>query len=648
MTSGDANAITHRRKTFIIAGAGGRGQVGDVSIRQRDVFNTRLEPIDFVGVTGKGNTMTAGATSTIASWKDASVEEQILKDITTEVAWPAVEKFGTLIRTSGAPEEREAFDYIMKELDSAGIPYTLHEPECFISMPMGARVRVDGSGGKEYRAKSAVMSVSTDGELVGELVYVPSTGERGGDLFGGNVSFDKRLVSGKIVISEGMPSPAKVLDAMNAGAIAGVFVHPGAYIHESLATSVWGTPDLDSIERQPTIPVVSVNNPDGLELIELAKGGGRIAVTSKVQTDWRPIPVLVAEVKGSQAPEEYVLLHGHLDGWHYGVADNATGCAAILEIARVFHQHADQLKRSLRVAWWSGHSHGRYAGSTWYADAFAIDMARNCVAQVNCDSPGARWAETYNHMTCMSEAEPFVDKVIREVTGITPEPSRPPRAGDYAFNSTGVTSFYMLSSTMSEEKRAEMNYYPVGGCGGNIQWHSEDDNMEIADRDILLRDTKMYAASVLRVLNAPLHPFDWTATTAAFRKRLEEYRQATGNAFDLTPSFEALDNLEGALQKMYANAPSSDDASDPQVKRFNFAQRRLARLLIRVNYSRMAEFWHDPAINVPALPDLAPAMTMPNVKDDQHGRGILRAHLMRGQNRLVWTLEQAREVVEAV
>jgi N-acetylated-alpha-linked acidic dipeptidase len=51
-----------------------------------------------------------------------------------------------------------------------------------------------------------------------------------------------------------------------------------------------------------------------------------------------------------------------------------------------------ELRRSVRIAWWPGHSTGRYAGSTWYADAFAIDLDENCVAQIDCDSPGCRWA----------------------------------------------------------------------------------------------------------------------------------------------------------------------------------------------------------------------------------------------------------------
>jgi len=342
-------------------------------------------------------------------------------------------------------------------------------------------------------------------------------------------------------------------------------------------------------------------------------------------------------------PEEFVLLHGHLDSWHVGIGDNATGDATMLELARVFWQRRDRLSRSLRIAWWSGHSHGRYAGSTWFADTFAIDLARHCVAQVNCDSPGCRWADTFNNLSAMSEAEPFVDAVIRETTGIAPQMERPHRAGDYSFNGIGLTSFYMLSSTMNDELRAEKGYYAVGGCGANIQWHTEGDTLEIADRTNLLRDMRMYGTSVLRVLNAPLHPFDWTQTTAEFRRSLDAFQAAAGEDFDFGPAQRELAALDEALRGLYTRAA----AGTADAGRFNFAQRRLARLLIPVNFSRMQGFYHDPALTVPPLPDLAPALNMPAVRNDIARRGILRAHLTRGQNRLTWTLQQAREVVEA-
>jgi hypothetical protein len=317
----------------------------------------------------------------------------------------------------------------------------------------------------------------------------------------------------------------------------------------------------------------------------------------------------------------------------------------MLELARVFWQHRNQLTRSLRIAWWSGHSHGRYAGSTWYADTFAIELAKHCVAQVNCDSPGCRWADTFNELTCMSEAEPFVDTVIRETTGIVPQPERAPRAGDYSFNQIGISSFYMLSSTMSEEARAEKGYYPVGGCGGNIAWHSEDDTLEIADRDNLLRDMRVYAASMLRVLNAPALPFDWRVATADFRRTLDKYQAATGDDFSFGPATTAIDKLDQSLERFYSNAPTSDPGSDAS-RSFNAVQRQLARLLVPVNYTRSAPFHHDSTYEPLPLPDLAPATGMLEARKDLHRSGVLQAHLLRGRNRLVWALEQACELVD--
>lgn len=578
-------------------------------------------------------------------WKDAALEGEMLDSISLDVPWSVVEKFSTLTRTSGSAEEREAINILISHLKSWGVPYTLHEPECFISVPLKATVRAAEPDGKSYRAKTAAMAVSTDGkEITGDLVYIPASKARGSDeVFSVGVDIGAD-VTGKIVLTEGMASPGMVKDVMAAGALAGIFINPGQAIHEGICTTIWGTPDLDSMGRQPTIPVAAVNNPDGQELIALARRGGQVALSTMLDTGWRKIPVLVAEVSGPNSSDEFVLLHGHLDSWFVGIGDNATGDATMLEIARVFWQQRDKLRRSLRIGWWSGHSHGRYAGSTWFADHFAIDLANHCVAQINCDSPGCRWTNTFNELTAMAESEPFVDTVIRETTGITPQTERPVRAGDYSFNGIGITGFYMLGSTMSQERRDEKGYYPVGGGGANIQWHTEDDLMDIADRDNLLRDMRMYAASVLRVANAPLYPFDWLCAVGEMGDTLARYQDAVAAEFDFAPTREALSALGAALDRLYSGADTVDGAA---AERFNFAQRRLARLLIPVNFSRMENFYHDPALTVPPLPDLAPALSMPAARDDAHRRGILQAHLTRGQNRLVWALQNAHEVVEA-
>ena len=78
-------------------------------------------------------------------------------------------------------------------------------------------------------------------------------------------------------------------------------------------------------------------------------------VTGEVDTRWRPTELVVAHIEGTAEPDKFVLVGGHIDSWHEGVTDNATGNAAMLELARLLHENRDELRRSVRIAWWNGH-----------------------------------------------------------------------------------------------------------------------------------------------------------------------------------------------------------------------------------------------------------------------------------------------------
>ena len=85
--------------------------------------------------------------------------------------------------------------------------------------------------------------------------------------------------------------------------------------------------------------------------------------------------------------------------------------------------------------------------------------------------------------------------------------------------------------------------------------------------------------------------------------------------------------------------------TDPRVREVNGKIRRLARILVPINFSRRGKFRHDPALDVPPLPDLAPATEVQRLEKDSHRYNLLQTHLTRGQNRVVWALRQARETV---
>src|SRR5690606_8804829 len=410
-------------------------------------------------------------------------------------------------------------------------------------------------------------------------------------------------VRGKIVVTEGFAGPANTAEFEAAGAAGLIAVNPGVDVHWGTCTTIWGSPDLHDLPRKPKIPAVAVNRPDGEALIELARRGAEAKVVAVLEEGWYASKVPVVSIPGTEEPEKFVLLHGHYDSWDVGVGDNATGDATLLEIARVLWHNRQHLKRSVRIAWWPGHSTGRYAGSTWFADTFALDLDENCVAQVNCDSPGCRWATEYIDVSLTAETEAFAAGVIRDAVGQPMQAERAAQAGDYSFNNIGISSYFMLLSTMSPEARAEKGYYPVGGCGGNIAWHTENDTIEVADEEILLKDLRIYTLAVLRNANAEVLPFDWRVTAAEFADTLREYQRRAGDRFSFDLAMEATAELGKALDAFYDAVASGRIAP----KQANEGIMRLARLLIPGNFTREPRFWHDPAVTIPPLPALAVA-----------------------------------------
>ncbi len=569
------------------------------------------------------------------------LEKQVLDQISLDAPWALIEEFSGMVREHPT-EVNAAADVIARRLGELGVPVTVHEPDLYLSMPKPSSVKV---GDREFRAKAPSMSaIATEG-VTAELVFIgiDRQAQVADDVFDFSSAeiLARTDVRGKIVVTEGFAGPANVAEFEAAGAAAVIAVNFGVDVHWGTCTSIWGSPDLHDLPRKPKIPAVAVNRPDGEALMELARSGTEATVFANLEEGWYQSKVPVVEIPGAVEPDKFVLLHGHYDSWDVGVGDNATGDATMLEVARLLWNNRDKLRRSVRIAWWPGHSTGRYAGSTWFADEFAIDLDENCVAQVNCDSPGCRWATEYKDVSLTAETEAFAAGVISDAVGKPLIAERAHQAGDYSFNNIGISGYFMLLSTMPDDLREEKGYYAVGGCGGNIAWHTENDTIEIADRDILLNDIRIYTLAVLRNANASYLGFDWRATAAEFGQTLKKYAAAAGSEFDFGAARTALTSfskqLDGFYQAVEAGSISEESA--------NHAILRLARLLIPVNFTREARFWHDPALTIPPLPDLSVALELADL-DDTH-RGFARTHLKRGQNRFVATLREAGRLVEA-
>ncbi len=560
---------------------------------------------------------------------------KITGEISIDAPWSLIEAFATQPREKPEDGNRGA-EMIADRLRGFGAPVTVYEPELYLSLPISAAVTADGA---TYAAKPPAFSVSAPDGIEAPLLYVPAGG-------GGNpldrsagVLADPGRIAGRIIVTEGFALPNAVAEYETAGAAGVVAVNPGERIHWGTVSTIWGTPSLDDLARLPKIVSAAVNNADGQKLIEIAKAGGSARIATELEVGWYPSKIPVVEIPGAKRPDQFVLLHGHYDSWDVGVGDNGTGNACMLEIARILWAHRDKLDRSVRMAWWAGHSTGRYGGSAWFADTFAQDLAENCVVQMNCDSPGCRWATSYSSISLTSETEAAVKAVVMTSTGQETKGKRPQRNSDYAFNNIGISSALMASSMMTPEALEEHGYYFVGGCGGNIAWHTEDDTLEIADKDVLLKDIALYMTAVLQFANADILPVNWQATTREFADTIDRYQTAAGDRFDLSPAQHAVTALDAALERFHAGINSGAIDADTA----NDTIRDLARILVPINYTRLPRFLHDPALNVPPLPALAVAEQLNRF--DAETIGFATTQLLRGRNRVVAALREAERLV---
>lgn len=589
--------------------------------------------------------------------KDSSLESSAHAAIDLAEPRALLDRFATLTRESGSRDERAAGEYIAGRLRALGVPVTVHEPELFLSVPERSELRVldgpsDAAGPIRSRPPAFARSTGAT-ELTGELAYVPSRYAGGtADLFdtplaavstGGGVD----PVAGRVVLTEGYSMPGVVHAFERRGAIGQIYIHPGEAIHEGICTPIWGAPTHESIQRKPRTPVVCVSHPDGDRLIAMANAGPTtVGIRTWLEEGWAPCLLPIAEIRGVEDPDEFVLVHGHYDSWYVGIGDNATGDAALLELARVLHGFRDRLKRTVRIAWWPGHSTGRYAGSVWYADRFADELDEWCVAHLNIDSPGCAGATAYEEVMWMAEAAELCIDSIADAAGTFAKGLRPLRAGDYSFNQIGPTAFYMLLSNIPQEERKARGYYAVGGCGGSPTWHTPDDGPAVADLDVLRRDLRIYLTTILRVANTPLHPFDYGATMAEIAAAVGRYQEAADGDVDLDPIVEDLRALRADwgrwrndAEQMMREAPG--DAA--LRRRLNATIRRLARVLVPLNYARGERFDHDPAVKLPAVPRLEAAALLAGAPAAM--RPFVRTALVRERNKVRAMLREARRLL---
>ncbi|MCB9886861.1 MAG: M20/M25/M40 family metallo-hydrolase [Planctomycetes bacterium] len=179
---------------------------------------------------------------------------------------------------------------------------------------------------------------------------------------------------------------------------------------------------MKSIDDVPTVPSIAVRADDADQLLELidqaSRGGGEAPICEfDIQNSFREGPIklhnVIAEIPGTEKPDEVVIVCGHLDSWHQaqGTTDNGTGATSTLEAARILAAVGAKPKRTLRFCLWGGEEEG-LLGSHGHVQRFRADMDK--VSAVFNHDTGTNWAQTLSVTRKMAEQlEPVFAHVNR-------------------------------------------------------------------------------------------------------------------------------------------------------------------------------------------------------------------------------------------
>jgi hypothetical protein len=284
-------------------------------------------------------------------------------------------------RLAGSPQARNAVIWGKKSLESMGADKVFLQPCKVPNWKRGGNdfVAITGVNGEaRLQPLSALAlgnSMGSNGLIEAEVVAVSSFEE---------LEKRKEEVKGKIVYYHSVRRSGASI-AAKYGAVA-VLIH-------SLSTAPDNEPHTGVMvydEAYPKIPAVALGPNDAKMLYALAQKG---TIKAQVQTYGFFLPDaddnnVIAEIRGSEFPDQYITLGGHLDSWdvNEGAHDDGAGIVHTMEVLRVMKALNYKPKRTIRFVLFANEENAARGGKE-YANQAKINK-ENHIFVIESDEGG--------------------------------------------------------------------------------------------------------------------------------------------------------------------------------------------------------------------------------------------------------------------
>jgi len=308
-------------------------------------------------------------------------------------------------------------------------------------------------------------------------------------------------------------------------------------------------------------------------------GPAKLHVEIDMDGGTRPIWVVEGRIRGSQAPDEMVILGNHRDAWVYGAVDPSSGTASLLETARVLGQLAragERPRRTLVFASWDAEE-WHLTGSTEWGEQFAAELGKGAVAYLNVDSSTSG---PDFEVSAVASLNPTILEVARDV--VDPNSRRSileawrqrtassageaGAAGALIENDLGSGSDYTVFLNFLGVPVADLTFDGPYGV-----YHSQYDDLYWMEHfgdpgyRYMTAMVEVWSRMGLRLANADVHAYDFRTYATTVRGFLDALGKVPGAAgeLDLTAAMTAVGAWQSeaeTLQQKISMAMASMEA----------------------------------------------------------------------------------------
>ena len=231
---------------------------------------------------------------------------------------------------------------------------------------------------------------------------------------------------------------------------------------------------------------------EGYRLLFRMQKHGKVEVEIEMTNSFgdKPMDVYntVAEIRGSEKPDEVVMLGAHLDSWDLGTGstDNGTGSMAVLEAARTLAKLNLKPKRTIRFVLFTGEEEG-LVGSAKYADAHKDELEK--ISGVLVHDTGTGRVLTLGLHGNYQDRE-IVDQVLvplKELRLLEPTMRRSFGTDHASFDDVGVPGFFVVQD----------------GAEYSQTHHSQSDTFDKVWKDELNQGAQVLAAWAYNTAQLP-------------------------------------------------------------------------------------------------------------------------------------------------